>query len=128
MECTPDRVNVVAVDRVAPAIADGVVVGGQLVSTGQDQLLGPFVGVLRAIENLASLAGADAPGGATEESAIRTAYRSLFLFFRALLPSAGHEAIEGLTYSTSLLLVGEAIEAGRGVVAAPSRAEVGCGK
>jgi hypothetical protein len=125
MDCPSDRAKVVAVERIAPAPADGVLIGGRLVPTGQDQLLEPFVNLLGAVEDLASLAGAGVPAGATEESVIRAAYRSLFHFFRTLLPSAGHEAIDGLTYSVSLLLVGEAIEAGRGVMAAPpSRAEV----
>jgi hypothetical protein len=125
MDCPSDRAKVVAVDRIAPAPADGVLIGGRLVPTGQDQLLEPFVNLLGAVEDLASLAGAGVPAGATEECVIRAAYRSLFHFFRTLLPSAGHEAIDGLTYSVALLLVGEAIEAGRGVMAGPpSRAEV----
>jgi hypothetical protein len=96
----------------------GVVIAGRLVEVGQSHLLGPFVDLLGAIDLVASAAtGPNAPGA--EERALEAAYRSLFQFFRALLPSAGSEALEGLTYSTSLLLVGEAVEASRVVEPLP---------
>jgi hypothetical protein len=124
MEAAPNQARVVPVERAEPTGADGIVLGGQLIEVVQNHLLEPFVGLLAAIEGLATVAATGGQGGPGEEASVRALYRSLYHFFHTLLPSAGHPAIDGLTYSAALLMVGEAIEAARIVVAPSNRTEV----
>jgi hypothetical protein len=82
----------------------------------QDHLLEPFTGVLAAIDQLASLPAAVPE---SEKTLLGNLYAAFYRFFKALLPSARHEVLHDLTYSVSLFLVGEAIEANRGVLDSP---------
>jgi len=120
MQSDPNRPTVLTVERAEPASADGIVIGGHLIEVSQNHLLEPFLSLLASVEGLASAAANGGQGGPNEEICVRAVYCSLYQFFHTLLPSASHQAIDGLTYSASLLLVGEAIEAGR-IVAAPLR-------
>jgi hypothetical protein len=108
--------RVAAIDRIVPPATDVIVLAGRTVVTNQNHLLEPFVGLLTSVEEMATLAAGGIPAGPDEAACIRTAYRALYCFFHVLLPSAGHEVIDGLTYSVALLLVAEAIEVNRVVV------------
>ena len=119
MKSTPIPALVFGVERVEPT-GSGIVIGGQLSEVNQTHLLEPLLGLLESVETLASVGAHGGQGGPNEENAIRSAYRALYQFFHALLPSASHQALDGLSYSTALLLVGEAIEAGRIVLPSPS--------
>lgn len=117
MKTDRSRATVLALDPAAPPSSDGLVLGGRLMEVSQSHLLEPFAAVLASVEEIATLgAGGSVGNGPNEESCVRAAYRSLYEFFHALLPSANHDAIDGLTYSVALLLVREAIETGRVVV------------
>jgi len=125
MSCNQNKTTVLAVEPVKQsrrAAGHGIVIGGRMVEVSQDHLLEPLVHLLTSVEQMATVAslGKDGPN---EEACVRTAYRSLYLFFHTLLPSASHQVIDGLTYSVSLLLVGEAIEVGRHVVGPPTHAQ-----
>jgi hypothetical protein len=133
MNPPPDEARVLDVASAATPPADGIVLAGRLIEIAQPHLLEPFADLLASIEALASVAAQGRPAGPNEEAAVRAIYRSLYRFFHTLLPSASHPAIDGLTYSVALLLVGEAIEAVRNVVTPPKAAsrenkETACGK
>jgi len=122
MKTASNTAKVLPVEPIEPAAPNGVVIAGQMIEVGQNHLLPPFAALLAAVEKMALVAaGGCAQRAGDEEACVATAYRALYDFFRALLPSASHEGIDGLTYSVSLLLVGEAIETSRVVVAGPAR-------
>jgi hypothetical protein len=102
--------RVVAVEPAAPSSEDVVLsIDGQPVETAQSHLLAPFAALLAALDRLGDCGAGSPPGG--ERTAVEGLYRALYGFFQTLLPSARHDAIDGLAYSAALLLVGEAIEA-----------------
>jgi len=115
MEQDQNLARIVPAEWAKPAPLDAVVIGGKTIEVSQNHLLEPFVGLLGTMERLASVAGQGGQGGADEETCVRAVFCSLYSFFQTLLPSASGEAIDGLTYAVSLLLVGEAIEANRNV-------------
>jgi len=120
VESNPPKARIVPV-RPAEKQADCcLVLGGRRIEVSQHQLLEPFAQLLESVEQVASVAGRAASASETKDH-LRRAYRGLYEFFRALLPSASHEALDGLTYSVALLLVGEAIEAGGKVAAVRPR-------
>lgn len=81
-------------------------------TTRQGHLIEPFERLLTSLDQLveSGAAGSPIPG---ERACVEDTGRSLFSFFQALLPTASGDALEDLTYSVALLLLGEAIEANR---------------
>lgn len=104
------RPNILDLARSGPGRLFALVIDGQLVPVGQEHLLEPFGELVVAIDALAQTATDQTVSG-DERTCLEQTYRVLARFFKALLPSASAEAIDGLAYSVSLLLVGEAIEA-----------------
>lgn len=118
MKSDPRPAGVVSIARGEPAATEGICIDGRVIEVSQNHLLEPFLDLVRSVERIAAMA-AGAEDGSGEHACLEETYRSLYTFFQVLLPSASHDVIDGLTYSVSLLLVGEAIEASRIVAPGP---------
>ena len=111
MSISQQPLRVVPVSPDAPSTEDSSVlsIDGRPVETAQGHLLPPFASLLAALDRLGDCGSGSPADG--ERAAVEDLYRALYRFFQTLLPSARHDAIDGLAYSAALLLVGEAIEA-----------------
>jgi len=118
----PSSARVVPVEASGDTGADFLTIDGRATTLAQDHLLAPFARLLAAVDGLVG-----APFDGDEEERVREMYGALYDFFHALLPSASHAALDPLSYSVALLLVGEAIEAARVVADGPvGTREAGC--